>query len=469
MVFGRARVLSLILFSCLGAWSGSCEAQTIAAVLNGASYSTNLAPGTWAAIFGSNLAGSVATAQSVPLPTQLGDVKSVTVGGIAAPLLYVSPGQVNALIPFELPAIASGSTVTVPLVLTTAAGTVSQQITLRRNAPGIFTLNGSGTGNAIVLTQDPQTGRFNLADSVGSDPIIVYATGLGPVTNQVSSAAGASGADPITDFLAIQIGYRDAAIDYKGLAPNFPGVYQINLRPNAPLTNTLILSNNGIQGNALTVPMNLGANISNATGTINPLYPTSSSSPVSFTELLLAANFRVDLQIKANAKPFDITAVAAQFTGTATIHVDPTQGKWNATLSEPTATAEKYNFADISTPVYDLLTCQQGGSGLQCSAFPGNVVPQNRVDPAAISALSTISVTGSGTSPNGTYGASGSIPADGHLVINNLQLGQISAFAAFQQIGTIPQSADTQPYTVQFQLYADGLLLDSKNVTAQIQ
>ena len=464
MVFGRARVLSLILFSCLGAWSGSCEAQTIAAVLNGASYSTTLAPGTWAAIFGSNLAGSTATAQSVPLPTQLGDVKSVTVGGIAAPLLYVSAGQVNALIPFELPEIASGSTITEPLVLTTAAGTVTQQITLRRNAPAIFTLNGSGTGNAIVLTDG-----FQLSSAVGSDPIILYATGLGPVTNPVASNAGVTVADKITDFLSVQLGYRDAKIDYAGLAPGFPGIYQINVTPNGPLTNTLLLLNNGVQSNALTVPMNLGSNISNASGAINPLYPTSSSNPITSTELLLAANFRVDLQIKPGAKPFDITAVAAQFTGMATIHVDPIQGKWQATLNEPTGTAQKYNFADVSTPVYDLLTCQQGGSGIQCSAFPGNVVPQNRVDPAAVGALSTISMTGAGTSPNGTYTASGSIPADGHLVINNLQLRELSAFAAFQQIGTIPQSADAQPYNIQFQLFADGVLLDSKTVTAQIQ
>jgi uncharacterized protein (TIGR03437 family) len=464
MVLGRARVLSLIFFSCLGPWSGSCEAQTIAAVLNGASYSTNLAPGTWAAIFGSNLAGSTATAQTVPLPSKLGDV-SVTVGGIAAPLLYVSSGQVNALIPFELPAIASASTITEPLVLTTSAGSATQQITLRRNAPGIFTLDGSGAGNAIVLTDG-----FQLSNAVGSDPIILYATGLGPVTNPVSSDAGVSAADNITDFLSVQLGYRDATIQYAGLAPGFPGVYQINLVPNAPLTNTLLLVNNGVQSNALTVPMNMGTNISNATGTINPLYPTNGSNPISITELLLAANFRVDLQIKPNAKPFDITALAAQGVGTATIHVDPTQGTWQATLSDPSGTAREYNFADVSGSVYDLMSCQQGGSGVQCNAFPGNVVPQSRVDPAALSALSTIAMANSGTSPNAAYTASGSIPSDGHLVINNLQMGQLSAFAVFEQIGTISlASGDTQPYAIQFQLFADGVLLDSKNVTAQIQ
>jgi uncharacterized protein (TIGR03437 family) len=470
MVFGRTRVFSLILFSCLGPWVGSGEAQTIAAVLNGASYSTSLAPGTLTAIFGSNLAGSGATAQSVPLPLKLGDV-SVTVGGLSAPLLYVSAGQVNALIPFELPAIAPGSTVTVPLVLTNSAGSVTQQITLRRNAPGIFTLDGSGTGNAIVLTDG-----FQFSNAVGSDPIILYATGLGPVTNPVASDAGASAADSITDFLSVQLGYRDATVQYAGLAPGLPGVYQINLVPNSPVTNSLQIVNNGIQSNALTVPMNMGSNISNATGSINPLYPTNSTNPISMTELLLAANFKVDLQIKGGAQPFDITAMSAQGTGLATIHVDPMKGTWQAALTEPSATARQYNFADVSGQVYDLQACQQGANGVQCNAFAGNVVPQNRVDPAAISALGAIPQPNGGISPNASYTSSGSLPADGHLVISNLQLGQLSAFAelsafaAFQQIGTIYQpSGSTQPYTIQFQLFADGVLLDSKNVTAQIQ
>ena len=70
----------------------------VSAVLNAASYSAVVAPGTWVAIFGTNLAPAPAGAQTVPLPTVLGGV-SVTVGGVPAPLLYASATQVNALIP----------------------------------------------------------------------------------------------------------------------------------------------------------------------------------------------------------------------------------------------------------------------------------------------------------------------------------------------------------------------------------
>jgi uncharacterized protein (TIGR03437 family) len=59
--------------------------QTIQSVLNSASYTTGLAPGTWVAIFGTSLASAAVSAPSVPFPTQLGKV-SVTVAGIAAPL-----------------------------------------------------------------------------------------------------------------------------------------------------------------------------------------------------------------------------------------------------------------------------------------------------------------------------------------------------------------------------------------------
>src|SRR5580692_1060308 len=72
-------------------------------VLNGASFATGqpVAPGSLVSIFGSDLASGTAAATSVPLSTSLGNVK-VTFNNIAAPLNYVSGGQINAQVPFEL-------------------------------------------------------------------------------------------------------------------------------------------------------------------------------------------------------------------------------------------------------------------------------------------------------------------------------------------------------------------------------
>ena len=61
-----------------------------------------LAPGTVVRIIGSNLAASTEEATTAPLPTTLGGAQ-VLIGGIAAPLSFASPGQINAQIPPELP------------------------------------------------------------------------------------------------------------------------------------------------------------------------------------------------------------------------------------------------------------------------------------------------------------------------------------------------------------------------------
>ncbi len=71
--------------------------------VNGASFVKNfaIAPGAIVTIFGSNFATGPASAGGAPYPTVIGDT-SVTFNGIAAPLFYISPGQINAQAPFEL-------------------------------------------------------------------------------------------------------------------------------------------------------------------------------------------------------------------------------------------------------------------------------------------------------------------------------------------------------------------------------
>ena len=60
----------------------------------------SLAPGGIVAVFGEQLSDSVASAQTLPLGTSLGG-GSVSVNGLAAPVYYASPGQINFQIPYE--------------------------------------------------------------------------------------------------------------------------------------------------------------------------------------------------------------------------------------------------------------------------------------------------------------------------------------------------------------------------------
>ena len=88
-------------------------------IVNAASYAAgSLAPGSLATLFGSNLAASTVTAAGVPLPVQLGGAP-VTVNGAPAPLIYVSSGQINFQVPFEIAAQSPAS------VVVTVNGTAS--------------------------------------------------------------------------------------------------------------------------------------------------------------------------------------------------------------------------------------------------------------------------------------------------------------------------------------------------------
>jgi hypothetical protein len=67
-----------------------------------------LAPGNIVQIYGSGLASQATSAGVLPLPTEVNGT-SVIIGGLNAPLYYVSPGQINAQIPFELSAPATNT------------------------------------------------------------------------------------------------------------------------------------------------------------------------------------------------------------------------------------------------------------------------------------------------------------------------------------------------------------------------
>jgi len=133
-----------------------CQGPVISSVVNAASYQAT--PGTTGSldtIFGTNLASTTATAQKFPLPSQLGGT-SVTVGGVLAPLLYVSPSQIN----FQMPGFKTSDT---NIVVATAAGSSASYdpFTAVPNAwyaAGLFSKDASGCGQFAVLNVAPDGG-----------------------------------------------------------------------------------------------------------------------------------------------------------------------------------------------------------------------------------------------------------------------------------------------------------------------
>ena len=197
-------------------------------IKNGASFLAPMAPGSIATIFGTNLmTGSAIYAASTPLPTHLdtpGGPLSVTVNGIAAPLFYANPAQINFQIPNE---VGPG-----PATVAVSFNSVNSNavaITVLPNGPGIFVY-----GNNLAVVQNPDysiNGPGNPAKP--GDILTVYGTGGGAVDNPVPSGSPAPVPPPLsrlTQTATATIGGQPAGVSFAGLAPYFVGLTQFNVQ-----------------------------------------------------------------------------------------------------------------------------------------------------------------------------------------------------------------------------------------------
>ncbi len=212
-----------------------------------------VAPGTIVSIFGSNLALNTALAPFVPLPTTLLNTK-VTFNGIAAPLFFVSKGQINAQVPFE---VAPGAV----NVQVTSAGQTSatQQIPVASVSPGVFTTNQAGSGDGDALHAQTFQLVTPANPAVPGEFVLVFGTGFGPTSPTVASGTPAPGAPPFASTQmqpTISVNGIPATFNFSGLAPNFVGLYQVNIQVPAntpPGANPVSISINGVASNTFTL------------------------------------------------------------------------------------------------------------------------------------------------------------------------------------------------------------------------
>ena len=213
-------------------------------VVNAASYESGVSPGTLATIFGQGLSdvSGVVVAGGNPLPGQLAGV-IVLVNGIAAPIFSVAyangEDQISFQVPIETPTGPSAAEVQVLLHNFQVADVFTDSFT---EDPGIFVYQGN-YAIAVFASNYALVGPDNPA--LPGDVIILYATGLGPVTVYVPDGYAAP-----TDLLAytadpsqVLINGEPCAVYFSGLAPGFVGLYQINLRvpDDAPIGNLDIM------------------------------------------------------------------------------------------------------------------------------------------------------------------------------------------------------------------------------------
>ncbi|MBK9169413.1 MAG: IPT/TIG domain-containing protein [Bryobacterales bacterium] len=224
-------------------------------VVNGASFAPEgrpthaAAPGSIVTIFGTGLAPQTVSASGAPLPSSLRGV-TVTFNGRPAPLFFVSSGQINAQVPWNvLPPGADSGHVT---VVVTRDGVQSPPVgaPVQRVSPAVFTLGAGGPAVAVnpdgTLAQAPGSvpGLATRSATPGSW-IAIYATGLGAVNDGVPD--GANSRDRLRETRLqprVTIGGRPARVLFCGLSPEFVGVNQVNVEvpPDAPLGDAVPVS-----------------------------------------------------------------------------------------------------------------------------------------------------------------------------------------------------------------------------------
>lgn len=194
------------------------QGQTTVSTVSAASFSAALTPDGIASAFGSNLATQFLVATGQTLPTNLGGT-TVQVNGQLAPLFFVSPNQVNYLIPNNTP--IGNQTV----VVTSGNGAVSNGIVSVNNvAPAIFTANASGTGFPAAVLLRIKTNGAQIFESVG--PPIEFL----PTDDRlflILYLCGVKRAAPNT--VLVNISGTQITPSYFGEAPGLIGLDQINL------------------------------------------------------------------------------------------------------------------------------------------------------------------------------------------------------------------------------------------------
>lgn len=209
---------------------------TIATVVNAASLQGGpISPGEIVTITGANIGPTVPAYltldQNGNVSTSIGGVQ-VSFNGLAAPLIYASSSQINAVVPYGVLGLVN------PSLQVSFMGQLSNTFSLQSAAavPALFTLNASGTGPGAILNADGTVNSPANPANRGSY-IVLYATGEGQtappgVTGKITTL---SATPPLTPQpllpVAAMIGGQSAFLAFYGEAPGLvSGVLQINVQ-----------------------------------------------------------------------------------------------------------------------------------------------------------------------------------------------------------------------------------------------
>jgi uncharacterized protein (TIGR03437 family) len=200
---------------------------------NAANYFQRFAPGMLSSIFAfpnKRFGDQTVINSSIPVPTTLGDVQ-VTVAGIPAPLLYVSPAQIN----FQVPGATPVGDVQEIQVTRASTGQVLASWLFRIDSvsPGLFTADATGSGQLLAVNQDGSINDATHPAKAGTY-ISLYGTGPGAISGLPPDGQPAQGIINTDSRPGVFINgpdfIPDGDVQFSGLAPGYVGLWQINAK-----------------------------------------------------------------------------------------------------------------------------------------------------------------------------------------------------------------------------------------------
>jgi len=220
---------------------------SVNAVQNASGYGggTSVAPGSFIEIYGSNLAASSRSWMSADFigsaaPSILDGV-TVTIGGQAAFVSYISPTQINAQVP-------SGVGLGSQAVTVGTSGGTSAAFTVNVNAtqPSLYapaSLKINSTQYVGALLTDFVTAVTPTNPAKPGSTIILFGLGFGNVSPSSPAGQIVPGVNALTVPVQFFFNQTPATTTYQGLAPGLVGLYQFNVVvPNVSSSNPVALT-----------------------------------------------------------------------------------------------------------------------------------------------------------------------------------------------------------------------------------
>jgi len=229
----------------------------IGSISNSAGGQPGAAYGSYFSIYGSNFlaAGSAAITWTGwvvngNLPTTLGGV-SVTIGGQAAYIYYVSPTQINAV----APGLTAGPT---QVTVTNSAGnSMPFSTTAETLQPAFFLWPGNyAVATHLDYSDAVPNGTFSVPTTAASpgETIILWGTGFGNTTPPAPIGQVVPPAAYSVSGVTVTIGNTPATVYGTGLTSGYAGLYQVAIQVPASLTSgtyNLVATVNGVQSPAV--------------------------------------------------------------------------------------------------------------------------------------------------------------------------------------------------------------------------